>query len=583
MADTTLLTEEVITVKDLASAPTAKIAAAFTYAAGSAGDLTNRIGQFAKNALVSTAAAVGLGFGITTLARKSMEANIELGRIEKSITGVNFAFQSWDKSLSTTERVTIAMKEATQVTDELEKAEERLAMPMSELGNIYKTIAGPAFQRLHLDQKQVIALTNKSAEAAQVFGISGEQAAMTISRALQTKTVRGMDPFANSLRDALGNMKKLGSGQILERIEKSMKNLGPAAEKMSGGLEGTMFRLRDFFEDTIRDVGMPAFKYIADRIESWRKSLASTVGDSKTLGEIWGEKIVNAIKTIERITETIAEHWKSIAVAFAAVKGAGMIAGAAGGVASAAGAIGMGSPALASLAAGIGPVVVGLGLFAAGLQFGAEKIDGWQTETLNMRGQMEGLGVAFDKLQQSYNAANMSELSETAAGFKEQKAREQESGRIALKIAQSYGVASEDAVVNINALAARLQTLSGPELSDFGKKLNIAGEATATEIAKAFSIMMGKFQPQNQLQAPGMGVFAPGLALGGVVGKGGFSDQVVNPHGLSGKPVANFYGDIHVTQDFKEQDPDRVAVGFQQGMENMAANKSMSMNGNTHG
>lgn len=283
------------------------IAQKHTQAAQGANRLGAAFAYVKQHALGLVVGMTGVGFGLKSVIDASVEGNKEIAGLTKSIAGVQFGFQSWAKGMAPIEQMKHSMSEAAEIVEKLEVAEGRLAMPIQELGNIYKSVAGPAFQKLGLNQEQVLQLTERAAEASRVYGVAGEQAATTISRALLTKNVRGMDAFSQKLKISLGDMHKLSAPQIYAKIQNELKKLAPAAEFMSQNMMGSLFRIKDFFQDTLRDIGTPLFKHIGDLIGDWQKKLDGTGKSMKQVASEWGEKIVHVFGKIEKIAS-----WKSV-------------------------------------------------------------------------------------------------------------------------------------------------------------------------------------------------------------------------------------------------------------------------------
>jgi hypothetical protein len=56
------------------------------------------------------------------------------------------------------------------------------------------------------------------------------------------------------------------------------------------------------------------------------------------------------------------------------------------------------------------------------------------------------------------------------------------------------------------------------------------------------------------------------------------------PHGVTaGPPVQNFYGGVHIKQDFRDNDPDRIALMFRKDLSKQAASRTVSRQGTPFG
>jgi len=530
---------------------------AFQKTSTAADSLQKRLGGFAKNAALTTATGLGIGFGFGALARQIATANMELGHTQKSLAGALFAFQGWKAELTTMDRITHSMRQATAVTEELEKTEMRLAIPLTELGNVYRQVAGPAFTRLGMDQKQVLNLTNQAAAASKVFGVSGEQAAVTVTRALITGRVRGFDPFSNALRDMLGNTKKIAAPELYRRMQRGFADLAPAAEEMSKGLSGTMFRLQNFFVTTLRNIGAPTVTYIAQKLEVWRKHLSQVTADGRTLVQVYGDKLLSAFKTLEKITGGILSNWKAIAAVFVTSKFSD-VAG------SLSGFLGKGAPKGGSAAQmflpGFGPA---LGGATGGLAAFASKLNIAAAAAV-------GLGLAI--------AAYVDHLGDQKVAEAERVAKMKTSGQAMLDALQTTTGAKGARTALAHAKSLGLMTgttvnrtelkrmLSGSEMAEMRKDLaerqGYTGRVDASvldRVVAATSVELERKASMLQFIGP-----SPSLAPG------------VGPNVTKAPQVGPFTGDIHITQDFKDQDPDRVFLTFKQGLEGLADAAQMS-------
>ena len=310
------------TLKDHASAPAEKMASAFEHVHHATERAGERIKEFAHHTAMGALGAVGLGFGLHELADKAKEANLELEGAAKKIAGVHFAFGGWRSDVSAAERWTYSLAEGKEIVDKLEESEGKLKMTRGELAGIYKS-AYAIGTRHNLNQEQMLDLTEKLGAAEKVLGTSAEMAAMSISRAVMTGNIRGMDDFNKQLRFSVGNMKdfhKMSEGARFAKIQKAMGDLMPAAEGMGHGMAGAMFDIREAIEDITRDLTGPVFKDVSQSLQSWAKSITRVREDGKSIAAEYGEKLVSAFHTLKDVTSFLVENWKTLAAIWASMK-----------------------------------------------------------------------------------------------------------------------------------------------------------------------------------------------------------------------------------------------------------------------
>jgi hypothetical protein len=281
--------------------------------------------EMGKHAALGALGSIGLGFGLRSLAEKAKEANLEIEGTTKKIAGIHFAFQSWRADVPMIDRWRYSMEQAQDITEKLDESEERLKITRSELGGIYKS-AFAIGSKHNLNQAQMLDLTEKLGAAEKVLGVSAEGAGLSISRAVMTGNIRGMDDFNKQLRMSVGSMKdfhKLSEAKRFEKLQKAMGDLVPAAEEMGKGLSGSMFTIHETTEQIFRDVSGPVFKAASHDLREWAQSFSRARADGQSLAHAVGDKLVGAFSFMKSATAFIADHWRSIADIWIANKALG--------------------------------------------------------------------------------------------------------------------------------------------------------------------------------------------------------------------------------------------------------------------
>lgn len=313
------------TVKGQASEQAERMAKSFGHVHGAVEKASGKVQAFGRQVAVSTLGALGLGFGLRAVADKAKEANLGLEHITKTIAGANFAFKDYG-NISPLEKMNRAMDEGAEIAEKLNSAEERLKVDRSDLARIYRS-AYVVGSRHNLQQKEMIALTEKLAASEKVLGISAEASALLVAKAVTTGTVEGSNAFGMQIKSTVAGTKEaakafanLSESQRFERVTRAMGDLVPAAERMGQDLEGSFFSMKQVVEEVARDFTGPVFKEVTKEVRSWAHHMGQAQLSGKSISEVYGQKLVTAFQYMKGATSFIADHWKSIALIFGASK-----------------------------------------------------------------------------------------------------------------------------------------------------------------------------------------------------------------------------------------------------------------------
>lgn len=303
-----------IKAKDEASPAADTISRSFERAKTAIEKTKDKVKDFGKECVTGALAAIGLSFGLREMFNKGLEANLAFVKVKDSLTGVLYAQQGWKKGLTSIQQYNYAVGQAKDVVEELGKSEDDLAMPLEELAGTYRAVSGVAFSQLGMNKQQVMELTNTAAAAGKVLGMGGQAAASTLMRTIQFGRVsaRAVDPLSVKLREAIGTTKKLGSPELYRRVIKGLGDIVPVAKKMSDGFEGSMFRMKDAMDHLYRDLSKPTFLYLTGEIDKLRKWLDQTAVNGKKNIEVWADRLLWIVQKIEKVSKFIFDHWKAI-------------------------------------------------------------------------------------------------------------------------------------------------------------------------------------------------------------------------------------------------------------------------------
>jgi hypothetical protein len=505
-----------------------------------------KVKEYAKHAAMSAFGAAGLAFGLHAIAEKALEANRELEQAKKTIAGSTFAFSHWQKGVDAAEKYRYSMEQATEIVDKLDESEGKLKIRRAELAQTFSSTEQLA-QRHRLSQKEQIDLTEKLAATEKVLGVNSQFAAMLISRASMSGTIMGRDKFGMMLKGAIGDMKKfhkMTEPQRFQAIQKAMGDLVPAAQEMGKGWSGAWFDIKETVEQAFRDLTGPVFKEVVQSLRRVAKHVTELREDGQSLMQVYGAKLVNAFHAVESASKWIVHHWKEILAIWGSAKFAGFLkggglatlfGGAAGGIAGGVehAASGAAASGLAGVAAKTHLVIAALWAFKLALEAGVDYLNHRLDKSIAEKAAGARTTTALTAGAKAMSSAMHEESVEKTFGH--------------LKTAfEAYGLKPGQRL-DKDTLAAELRAM-GPELA--AKQIGMYG-------IKGISA--------KSVQAPGVieesaGRIATALS--------GFADQLLKAYPELGKkkspivpggpPVNHFHGDMHITQEFKEADPDRV-------------------------
>lgn len=520
--------------------------------AGASANLQNKILGAARNLLTMGTGALGVSVGIGALARQVYVANTELDKTKKQMAGALFAFTRWKDGVSSVDAVTASLNTAQGAVEKLEEAEYKLAVPVEELGQTYRMLAGSVIGRLGQSQEKLLGLTEGVAAASKIFNRDAGSMAMSIARIIEMRSIRGIDPFSVFLRQAIGNtkeLKKMAPDKLLDLINSKLNTLGPGAQKMAEGFGGTMFRLRDFLSDTIRDIGRPAFEYIGKKMDEWRGKLHSITDGGKTLASVYGDRVLKVIKSIVSAVETLAEHWKTIAVLVGGMKLAGVAGGVAAGISGMAGAIGSVTSGMTNLAnVGISPLLTATTLLATAIT----ALFTWLESRLDQQKKMANEGA---NIWQGFR-----DLTRAQATGDSERARR------ALGYFRAQGIISgAGGQVSTAALSKYVGAMDQGDRANLAAALNVKLPSALQEtfLAETFRTRLEKLSRQfpefDKVTQPETKKSLENLAKSG-------PPKITN----------NFTGPININQKFEEADPDDVYIRFRDDIESEAIKRTMS-------
>jgi hypothetical protein len=567
--------ETEFTAKDAGyGAGLAKISRAFSEVHHKLEGMREKIGEFRREQGLTTVAALGLGYGIGSWVEKIKEANAEFSSTQKQIAGVLSGALNFAKGTDELERYQRSLKLSTDITKELNETAGRFTQPLTDVATAYKSIAIAA-GGLGLSQKQVMDLTVAATATAKRFGVSGEQAATAISRALQTGAVRGFDPFDSRLRQTLGNMKKLTQAQRFDHIEKALRGSMAIADAMSGGIGGALSQARHAVEGLLRDATGPLFKEIAVSLQAWSKHIHEMTKEGKPMVDMFADKLVKAFHVLQDVSKFIREHWVAIGAVFAGIKAGGMLtsaAGALGGLGETLGGMralsGLGGAAsglggmlgtLGAVAPALGGIVTAAGLAAIALHGVYEEWQGRKKQAADLGGFFDEMG----KVAQTRQYLRAHEAGLTPDQIEAGKAYAQAHAAAAMEVLKQKNML-EDGVLAMQKFNGVMDAMSDDVRQNFAKKLGMGG------LGDVSSSMLGAAAAEllNHTQQAVTRAATP----------------VTDDKSLKfAKQINNFYGGVHVAMKFEDTDLDRVFPRFVSALQNEVSSRTQALTAEPQG
>lgn len=559
-----------------AASPTAeKIAHSFHNAGHAVEGVKEKFKEFRRESLAMAAGVFGLGLGMGGLIETTSEAVREFGGAQKAIASTLATVLQWPAALEPVDRFSRSMVLAKGVTQELDDAAAEFGMGLQDLGGAYRTLAIAAAP-LKLSQQQLMELTIKSAAAAKQFGIDAGSAADQIGRTLVTKTVKASGDLGKFLVTNLGgNLKKLNNEKVLEKMDAALKQSMGIAEQMGQGMGGSIARIQNRVQDMFREIGGPLFRSIAGALDGLAKKMKTLGEDGKPLLETYAKRLVEAFDKLKGAAGFIVDHWRTIAVIVAGIKLPAALNTFAGLLGTAAGAGGifknvgtgftsmMGGGGLAGFGgfiSALGPAtaaVVGIGSAAL---LAAQALKGVYDEWQGRKQQAAGMSEFFKEIGEVNKTENLirkheRQLSADQVAYMRDQA-DQHAG-LALKILDQKGLI-EGSNVNL-------------------EKFNGIMSAMGDDVRERFQQLVGSTGFSGDMSSGMLGSFAAEILQRHMAGQR-FA-ELLAPDDSKRKTagtIQNFYGGIHITQNYEEAEPDRVFVRIRSDLESYAHRRTSS-------
>lgn len=260
------------------------------------------------------------------------------------------------------------------------------------------TMAGASIENLR-------DMTRQTVVASRAMGIDAAVSARDVDQAIRG-VYHSVDQFTGKLLTPLGyggeeGRRKFNAMTMQQRLAEVQRALGSkaiadmaAAQETS--FEGVTSTTKSILQEMLGKVGLPLFEEIKKKLYEWNDWLQKNERKVDEIAKLVGGTILDGFRAIKDVTFFIAEHWKSVALTWGALKAAGFLAQGAGmaggvsGVAGVAGAAGQMAGATLSQKIAVGSIV------ASAILIGGIELSEWikrrQDEGIKLEG-ATGLGL----------------------------------------------------------------------------------------------------------------------------------------------------------------------------------------------
>lgn len=555
-------------VRDSFSGGVGNMTSKLTEASKKANELREKFRDFRREQGLTTLGALGLGYGIGSWVEKTREVNREFAATQKGIAGVLSSSLKFEKGASEIDRYNRSLVLSKGITEELEEAAARFNVNLTETDQSYRVLSSAA-ANLGLTQKQVMELNLSSIATAKRFGADGERAALTIARALQTGTVRGVEPFDNKLRQVVGNMHKLTSAQRFQHIQQALRGSMQVADAMSTGIDASLNRAQTTVSSLLRQATGPLFGEVAKDLDKWSKHLHEMRENGKPLIDVFSGKLVGAFHAIETASGFIKDHWVAIAglnigskLMGNAGKMAGMFGGGIGGGAE--GGVGAVSTGLGAMASKLGLVTGGLSAFWMAEEAVIGLVEGYLDKS---RGKDERAGMGMGSLQTMMKLAGQ----KSYLGV-EGEAKRDAMARRTVDELKKYGLVNGNGKLDRGGLMDAVTRMGGSERETLANQLGIrnknlpVSQMSASQFAEPLMRQMSSIIDQYGKAAA-------------IVTKKATDDKSL-PF-AKGNTIIN--GNINVQMKVEDEDPDRVFTRFTQKLQGAISRRGQAVNAEPEG
>lgn len=493
------------------------------HAAHAAGEGLLHMGEHAlemgREAITSTAAQMGLVLGLDGLKDKMIEVGKEFEETKESIAGIQFVAAAWNKATPPVERMNIAMEASGEIFEDLEKISYQYAEKVGDVSRAYEVLALTA-GKTGMKQERLIGLTKMTSAAARVFKTDTSDAGDVVGKAILTGMIRPTGEFGKYLRmvDKDHRFHALGVVERTKRVEKALRDLGPAAEAMSHGFGDSMFRIGEDVAHLIREVTAPLFEDISNSKEGLAATLHNFVTGPDGLEKMKevGEGIVAVFHELREIIKDDIEFVKGL----------------------------------------------------------VDNIPDFVKERLKSKGTHEAasnLGAATQHLGKLQMGENL------GAGFDEEGARMAYNSLLAGGLVKAGGVAGvESSRETIHG------AMTGMDESEFLRmQEQMTGDGKAIMFNnrdEAESFLTDLIIRKTEAELEAFPMIAKQVSDRVSEEKKALPGRTAKDNNVIAK-----FGDLHVTMDFKDQDPERVFIRFKERVESYAENRLQSALGEKYG
>ena len=290
-----------------------------------------------KGTLGSLAGLFGAGFGLHEFKKHFVDFNSEMEQAKLTTAG----FMAMSGLGTFNEQLGVADDLVKQYTIDARASIGTTAdfVEMSKTITASVTGAGGSIKDLHDMTKGLVISGKASGMDPHDIAIQVEEALNGMLSVRQRFTKRMLGSIGYKGEEGAAKWKELSQYQRLMELKRSLgadwlKDMASAQEH---SMEGARTTFIDNAQLAAMRAGKALFEGIKVELNKWNEYLIRNGDTIDHIADVVGHKLLQGAISFKNAIQWAAEHWKTIAASYAAMKAAGFLAGAGGGVAGLAG------------------------------------------------------------------------------------------------------------------------------------------------------------------------------------------------------------------------------------------------------
>jgi hypothetical protein len=433
---------------------------------------------------------------ISGMGQRIMRVNRQFESAQGRVQGLTLGLSDWG-DMDPGEQVKKSLAVSNVAMEEFQGIALKTATPVRDIERAWSRVE-PVLAGMGRDQKEVMDLTQKSSEAAKVYGERADMAGSIVAKAIQEGVVEGETAFARAFKAQAGITSKMKVEERIKRVNKTLAKMGGPIEEVTKDVQSMTNRWKILTDDVLQKTTRPAYEKI---------------------GKVVGG-IVNYLRSKEEVLHKIAyqvgdlfENFWSVGVAaWDTVVALNNMFGVTDRIGS----------AVSFVWEGVKGVAIGIDAIATGWKIFAEAVDVFQKP-----------GKGFAKLLTMADSFEIKIMKVVRM-----------LGRLGGKFAQMAGFDVLEKVPGLGKAVTEIKNIWG----DFEKGLEMEEELLAKREKRLGMDPSTSLGRELERRAKGIGLDKAAR------------DALLKS--IKGLKVQQTIHKVEVRQDFRDQDPDRVLVEF---------------------